>query len=410
MLLGGSDLIKFPACNKMAARLYKEYGIETNGCILSCTHNHEAIFCGLNEGDDIGMEMNCTPSVEKYALWIHDMMAEAVAEAIQNLQPAKLGVAKGMSYINACRDLPTPVGAIQLNNFHGPSDHELLLIKVTDLKGETIGMFVNHATHSNAMVWNIYNGSYPKIMADVGGGISRFVEKANKNKFPVAWAVGAIGDQNPIVRSTWRSVLVDDDGNMDWIQYVFDYKDNLMQQQALCATQGLEILELADKITDYTDEFSFSGADTWREIPSRKSYASLGIYAAARFVGEQKPSALVSFEQVSRQMMPGERPEPVPGDAPVKYHFHLCDICGVAFAGFNNESYCGLGKLVKDMMPVKNTVIVGISHGHVGYIPDVKGEWFNGYGTSMSPARSGADSEAAYKDGFSELISKVYGK
>lgn len=400
VLLGGSDLGKFPASNKMADRLNKEYGIDRMGCILSCTHNHEAIGCGLREGDDHnGMRRPITDAIEKYTLWVHDMMAEAVAEAIEKLQPAKFGVFKGESFINACRDLPTPVGGIQLNNFHGPTDHELIVIKVVDMKDEPIGMFVNHATHSNAMVWNVYDGTYPKIQGDVGGGISTFVERANRNSFPVVWAVGAIGDQNPIVRSTWRSVTVDENGKFDFVQTIFDYKTNLAQMQALIATQGLEILDIADKITDYTDEFSFKGADCRREIPSRKSYVSLGLYAE-----RNAPVPLV------RQLLPGERPEPVPGDQPVKFHFHLSNICGVAFAGFNNESYVNLGKMIKQMMPVDTTVIVGISYGHIGYIPDVEGEWFNGFGTSLSPARSAQETEAAYKSAFEELRAKVFGK
>lgn len=397
VLLGGSDLGRFPAQNMLADRLNRDYGIDRMGCILSCTHNHEEVFCGLNVGDDLcGMVKKCTPSTEEYTLWVLDMMVEAVAEAIEKWQPAKMGVGKCESYINACRDLPTPIGGIQLNNFHGPSDHELVLLKFIDLKGETIGMFANHATHSNAMVWNVYDKSYPKIQGDVGGGISLFVERANKNKFPVAWAVGAIGDQNPIVRSTWRSVEVDDEGNFRTVQTVFDYKTNLAQMQALIATQGLEILELADKITDYTDEFNFKSDVTYREIPSRKSYISLGLYPDV-------------YSPVNRQLLPGERPEPVPGDKPVKFRFQLTDICGVAFACFNNEPYSALGMMVKQLIPVKTTVVIDFCFGHVGYIPDEKGEWINGFGTGMSPARSGAESQAAFLSGFKELVTKIYG-
>lgn len=398
VLLGGCDLIKFPAQHKLAARLSKEYGFLEKGCIFSCTHNHEGVSVGLAEGDDPLSRRKPTLAVERFTLWIHDMFAEAVAEAIEKLTPAKIGVGKCESFINACRDLPTPCGGIQLNNFHGDTDHDLVLIKVTDLNGETIGMFANHATHSNAMVWNVYNGTYPKIQGDVGGGINRFVEKANKNKFPVIWAIGAIGNQNPIVRSTWRSIVVDNEGKFDWVQTIFDYKDNLAQLQALVATQGLEILKLAESINNYTGEFSFKSAETFREIPSRKSYVSLGLYF--------ERSSPVPFV---RQLLPGERPEPVPGDQPIKYHFHLFDLCGIAFIGLNSESYAKLGKMVKAMLPNEYKLVIGACYGHVGYIPDAEGEWINGFGTCLSNARSGAETEAAYVSGFKELITKIYG-
>lgn len=402
VLLGSSDLVRFPGQYKMNKRLAEEYGIEEEGCLLACTHNHEGIFAEFGpEEDDPGFRephRAITETVKEYAQFVHDMMAEAVGEAIEKLEPARIGVNKGESYINACRDLPTPCGGIQLNNFHGPSDHELIVIRVESLKGETIGMLVNHATHSNYMVWNVYNGTYKKIGGDVGGGVSRFVEKANKDKFPVLWVIGAAGDQNPITRSTWRSIVVDEEGKFDWIQTVFDYKDNLMQMQALCATQGLEVLELDKGIKEFTDEFSFKGAETSRDTGTRKSYASLGMYFERTFGPE-----------VKKQLLPGERPEPIPHEKKVITHrFHLMEVCGIGFAGANCEPYTRLGMMVKEMVPSDTVVFSELCYGGIGYVPDAEQEKINGFGTCLSNCRSGAETEEAYKEGFKELIQKVF--
>lgn len=403
VLLASSDMMLFPGQKKMIKRLHKEYGIEYDGCLLACTHNHEGISAGFGtiEDDDptFGGPRAVTPSVLEYAHFVHDAMSEAVGEAISKLQPARIGFAKGQSYINACRDLPTPCGGIQLNNFHGPSDHELIVIRVDNtLTGETIGMFVNHATHSNAMVWNLYNGTYKKIGSDIGGGVSRFVEKANKNKFPVLWAIGAAGDQNPITRSTWRSIVVDDEGNFDWVQTVFNYEDNLAQMQALCATQGLEVLELSRNIAEFTDDFSFSGAETTRDIATRKSYTSLGMYFDRSYGAN-----------VINQLHCGERPEPIPHEIPtLTFRFQLMQVCGIAFAASNYEPYSRIGMIVKNMIPCKVTVFNELCRGGYGYFPDAEQEKINGFGTSMSNGRSGAETEAAFRDGFEELIDRVF--
>lgn len=388
ILLGGSDLGNFPAQQKMSERLYKESGIEPIGCILSCTHNHEALMGGMLEGDDDTMMdfFKPTPAIDAYANFVHDMMAEAVAEAVSKLQPARMGVVKGMSYINACRDLPTPLGGIQANNFHGPSDHELTVLKFETADGsETIGMFINHATHSNAMVWNLYNSTYPNIGADIGGGVSRFVEKANKNKFPVAWAMGCAGDQNPIVRSSWRIVDINDNGELSMEQVTFDYKDNLLQMKSLIATQGMEVLDLINQMKDYTYDYYFKGAETYRETPARTSYRELKI-----------------------QPKCGERPEPVPYHRNISFRFRLANVCGIAFVGLNGEIYTNLGLMIKAMLPCETTVITTCAYGMMGYIPDAKQEWINGFGTINTNARSGAETEAAFKDGFTELRSKVF--
>lgn len=390
VLLGASDIVKFPGQQKLNDRLAKEYGIDPLGCLLSCTHNHESIYAAFTEGDDESMRDTppAGPAMDAYAQFVHDMMAEAVGEAIAKLQPARMGVIKGTSFINACRDLPTPIGGVQANNFHGPSDHELTLLRFDALNNnETIAMFVNHATHSNAMVWNLYDGSYAKVGADVGGGISRFVEKANNNKFPVAWAMGCAGDQNPIVRSSWRIVDIDDEGKLSMNQVTFDYMDSLLQMKSLIATQGLEILELSGQIKDFTYEFSFKGAETWRTIPSRQSYRSLKI-----------------------QPMCGERPEPVPYHKPLTFRFRLAQICGVGLATINGEIYSRLGLMIKRMMPCETTLVATLCYGGMGYIPDAESEKAIGYGTMGTYAISGAHTEAAFIDGFTELREKVFGK
>ena len=388
VVLGTVDLIIFPAQQLLCDRLVAEYGIDPMGCIFACTHNHESPFMMLSEGDDesaIKTTLGApTPELEAYTLFVHDMMAQAVAEAIAELEPARMGVNKGLSYINANRDLPSPLGGIQANNFHGPSDHELILLRFESLEGEPIGMFISHATHSNYMIWNLIDGSYARIGADLGGGISRFVEKANRNKFPVLWAIAAAGDQNPITRSRLRSIDVDDEGCFSIKDSVLPFGQNLVQMQSLVATQGLEVLELDRTMTDFTDNFSFAGAETYRVVPSRKSYAALGILPLC-----------------------GERPEPVPNEKPLRLRFRLAVLNGVAFAGVNGEFYARLGMMVKKFLPCTAVVMVEMAYGHQGYLPDAETEKVNGFGTMNSFARSGTDSESAFMGAFRELKGKL---
>lgn len=386
VVLAGADLGQFPMAQLICDRLVAECGIDPMGFIVSGTHNHECYKPHVKQGDDPWIfDSPASDALEEYSVWIQDQAVDAVKEALAKLEPARMGVNRGMSYINACRDMPTPIGGIQANNFHGPSDHELIVLRFDSLTtNKTLGMFVNHATHSNAMVWNLYNGTYAKIGADLGGGISRFVEKANKNRFPVIWAKGAAGDQNPIVRSSWRIFDVNDDGEFSMEQVTFTPRTSLLQLKSLVATQGLEILQLNDEMNEFSEDFQFAGAETFRRIPGRKSYNELKIHPLC-----------------------GERPEPVPYEKPIDFRFRLAVLNGIAFATANCEAYTRMGMMVKQLMPNKYTVFIALSYGMMGYIPDAETEKINVMGTMSSHAWSGAESEAAFLDGFKELKSKL---
>ncbi len=388
VLLIAADLITFPGQEMLSKRLEKELGIAPYGCIIGATHNHEGGSPGFKEGDDFGVMSIAHPATDaqdEYAKYIHEKTVEAAKEAVDNLVPAKMGVNKGMSYINCNRDLATVAGPIQANDWHGPSDHELLVVQFEDMQGEIIGMFVNHATHSNMACWNLYNGDFRKIQGDIGGGVSRFVEKANKNKFPVLWVMAAAGDQSPFIRSKLRSVDVDDDGNFSVIESYFTAETVLKQLQYMVCTQGMEVLELSQNMSEYTDEFSFVAAETWRGTAARMPYRDLKI----------SPDC-------------GERPDPQPWVFPVVPHrLRLAILNGVAYAMMNGEIYSNLGTQIKELLPVKHTAIVSMAYGMLSYIPDAEREWINGFGTVNTVAASGADTERAYKEGYTELMEKV---
>ena len=411
-VIAGADLGSFHNCEATAKRLHDEFGIDPLACIFSATHNHEAPRFSIKEGADPSFrEMGeATDASDEYSKWVIDQYASAVGEAIEKLTPARMGVIRGESFINVCRDLPTPMGGMQMNNFHKNPDHELLVIKFESLDGEPIAVYINHPTHSNYMVWNLYDQSFPMIQADVGGGISRFVEKAHKNKIVAVWAKGCAGDQNPVTRSSWRIINVDDDGEFSLEQVVFNYKDNLAQLQSLRSTQGLEVLDLLEKIEDWTDEFQFKAAETYRNIPARVSYTQLYARGGGTPQGEGKPGQKFSSFGVS--LACGELPEPVPFDPPreINYRLRLANLCGVSFVNLNSESYAALGQLIKKLMPTKYTAVQCVTWGGMGYIPDTDGEWINGFGAANTNAWSGKMTEDAYTDGFTQLKKEVYGE
>ena len=415
-VLCGYDLISAPFCGKLTEILEEKYGIKPENCVFSATHNHEALNIALPEGEDYSImeKYMLRPSapteeaksaVYEYSEWVLNKVVETIGEAIEKMKPAKVGYAKGKSYINVCRDLPTPIGPIQANNFHGPSDHELLVIRFDDLEGNTIGMFLNHATHSNYMIWNL--GEVPKIGVDVGGGVSRFVENANKNQFPVIWAQGAAGDQNPIVRSGWRIVEVNEKGEISMSQHIFKYDDSMLQMKCLTSTQGMEVIALSEGIDNFTDECSFAGGETFRDIPARKSYVSLGLYGDLQQINT---ASTESKSNVKSTLRCGDRPEPIPMGDDLKMRFRLFKLNDdISFAGVNCEAYSNLGLIIKDIVPTEATAVCTVNYScGMGYVMDAEAQWINGFGTSQSLAWSGELANEAFTDGYTELKKKLF--
>ena len=400
-ILAGYDLIIAPFCDAMTKALQEKYGIKPENCVFAGTHNHDAVELQLREGNDWHAMMNGrTPSdaLAEYSEWVFGQVLDAVDEAIKAMKPAKVGYKIGESYINACRDLPTPFSPVQSNNFHGPSDHSLTVVRFDDLEGNTIALFTNHATHSNMLVTNGLD-PYKKLDSDVGGRISTFVERANCNKFPVIWAIGAAGDQNPIVRQVWRIVSVDDNGVYSVVQKPFPREVAETQLDGLCFTQGLEIIELCKAVDNFTEEVSFKGADRIYKVPERKSYSELKLFTDR------------NGTDCNQNFKPGERPEPVPTGNELQMRFRLFRLNDeIAFASFNGEAYSNLGLLAKEIIPAKATVFCEVSFGMCGYVPDEETEKYNGFGTCMSHVWSGKVANETFTKAFTALTADVYGK
>ena len=402
-ILSGYDMVLAPFCDRMTEALQEKYGIRPELCVFASTHNHEGYELKLREGNDYHVYKRGEPTdaLCTYSEWVFDRVFDCIGRAIDSMVPARVGYKKGSSYVNACRDFETPIGPMQANNFHGPSDHELLVIRFDDLDGNTIGMFVNHATHSNAMVWNVTDGSYAMINNDFGGGVSRFVEKANKEQFPVVWAIGAAGDQNPIVRSVWRIPEYDEEGNMKINQHVFNYKDNLLQLQGITSTQGMEVLELSAAIDNFTDKADFDGAEEVIPVPAKVSYRELGLYTD--LPGRD------SYDNVVNKIQCGDRPEPVPKGEDLQMRFRIFRFSrDISFAQVNCEAYTNLGIMAKSIIPTPATAFCTLTFGHCGYIPDAEGQYYNGYGTSASYAWSGEIVNETFRKAYTDLTYKLF--
>ena len=383
VLLITADLGMIPGQRKIQKRLQDDYQIDPLAIVFGCTHNHQTIMCH-EVGEGPADMPPLSPSGQTYVQYIADRIIEGCGIALQSMVPARMGVGSGSSYLNVCRDCPSPIGTIQAADYHGPSDKELLVVRFDALAtGKPLALLVNYAMHGNVMFGNLLDRSFPYISGDLPGSIAKQTEE--RMNCIVGWAIGAAGDQNPVYTSFVADYNKDEKGEYTFQMHTLKAEDNLVMLNRMAHIQAEEIAAVSNSIENFTDCFSWRGAETCRTVPARKSYRSLGYMNPIK---ETPPLV--------------EDP-----DHPVTLIFRLVVLCGCAFAGVNGEIYSNLGRLIKSMLPFPHTFISEMQFGHVGYIPDAKTEKISGFGSCASFCRSGAETEVAIQEGFKELISRI---
>jgi neutral ceramidase len=160
------DTVEFADASAFVQRIAKETGIPTSNIILAATHNHNSPMVSLaNSG---GTRKNGPGAPAFVAKAENDILA-AVKQAKASLQPARIGVGAGTSYININRDLLTPTGYKLGKNPLGPSDRTVWVIKVEKASGEPLALFINYGVHAVVL------GSKNTLLTgDLPGATSRF--------------------------------------------------------------------------------------------------------------------------------------------------------------------------------------------------------------------------------------------
>lgn len=377
------DLGMPPIQARIRKRLVDDFGISPTSVVFGCTHNHQFPPIDMDGEGPMGA-LDTPDGVKDYARFIEDTVASLIAEGKAALQPARIGIASGDSYINVSRDWPTPAGTLQNANYHGYSDKELTVLKVESENGTLLGLLANYGMHGNMLFGLLMNGEYPLYGGDLPGEISSFVESATGAI--CGWTIGAAGDQNPIVTSFQFIPEIDETGLYVQKQESLSKESCLLLMKQLARIQGLDIIQLAQQIHTHVDTFDLRHGEKMCSVPGRVAYR----------------------EQYRAMSMPvGMAPVKTPREQPVVFHFQLVLFNGIGFAGINAEPYARLGRILKDVLPCRHTFVLAMQFNHVGYIPDVRSEEVVGFGTMASPVLDPWDSESAVYESFRDLAMEL---
>jgi hypothetical protein len=358
--------------SSVSKRVESELGIPAQNLIMNPTHTHSA------SGGSTEQIFN------------------AIKEAKEKLQPARIGYGTGVSYINVQRNIIDPKthkwweGA----NYDGPSDKTVAVIKFETTNGEPIAVYYNYACHA------VVTGNTDMLSGDWPGATSRYIEDSFDDKIVAVFSVGAQGDQNPI-----------------YFQQTFDLRDIRIKDYAARGQdisnamppggQGLNKQDpKVKKLLDQQKQMilsmgQFMGEEVkraMREMDASRTATGGRIFAAQK---------MISFPGRDRLNQGRAAVEGVYKDgADVRLRLSLMMLDDIAIGGCDAEIYSMIAVRFKRESPIGRSIFVSMANGsgNSGYIPDDASFGQQTFEVLSSRCKPGY-AESAIVNGLLDLIS-----
>lgn len=179
-------------------KIYLRYKIERKDFMLTFSHNHSGPRLTDDLHDYYPVEKKQEQLVAAYSDWMSDQVVEAVGEALDNWQSARLYTGNGICTfaVNRRENKESEVPEIIKSGktLKGPVDHSVPVLAVKGERGNLISVLFGYACHPTTISFNTYSGDYPG-----------FAQINLENDFPGTAAMffnACGGDQNPLPRRT----------------------------------------------------------------------------------------------------------------------------------------------------------------------------------------------------------------
>jgi chitodextrinase len=189
------DLISVPRPLRdwLETEMHRRHGLPRASLLMNCSHTHCGPELDVAELTDREGRAQYAPPVEKYLAQLKKNLAALVSEALERLSPARLDFLKARAGFAMNRRRPTLLGYQNAPYFEGPVDHDVPVLRVTDLQGRLTALLFGYACHNTTM------GDY-LIRGDYAGYAQQYLEEAHPGTTAL-FLIGCGADQNPYPRS-----------------------------------------------------------------------------------------------------------------------------------------------------------------------------------------------------------------
>jgi len=314
LVLVSTDLIGFyeGTADHMRDVLVKEFALKPSELFLTAIHTHA--------GPSLTIDAeNGHPNNLKYTEGLQNKLIALIRRALDDMQPVDIGVGRGACPIGSnrreLRVRKTGQSDIVLGrNPYGPTDKEVLVMKVAGPDGALVAVAFDYATHATCL-----GGKNTVISGDVIGLAEQFVEKILGPKAISPAFAGASGNIDP-----WFRVLP-----------AFNTEPGWVPEPVLLGTfLGEEVVHVC------------------REIDGTQP---VGRIATA-------------FATLDLPAKPPEDADDRQGPDTVPFNVSVARLGEIAFVGLGGEVFTQIGMAIKAGSPCEHTFVITHCNGAAGYL------------------------------------------
>ena len=357
-------LVRYDVYLEFSRKLARETGVRPEQVWWNTTQTHSGPQVGLEPGDTGTFKAN-----PEYSARLKRAMIDAVVEARKKLEPARLGVATGMSMANINRrprEIDGSVPYVGLNPV-GPVDRQVGLIRLERADGSLLALIASYAMHGTVLPVN--GPEFLLISGDAQGVVAEYVEE--KTGSPLLLMSGAEGDAAPIY-----STITMPHARNQGLNHLSQFKVLL----------GDRILAANRSVAARTGEVRFWTGRTLIETPL-------------------KPEQTVWY----REAMRGLTRETEAGVALVSIPVDFLKINEeVLLWAAPLELFGEIAMKIRDRSPFPYTFFYGLNNGYLGYLTTRKAFAEGGFEPRISPYTEQA--EADFTDGVLNAVWALPGR
>ena len=179
-------------------KIYLRFKIKREDFMLTFSHNHSGPRLTDDLTDYYPVNKEQEKIVAEYSDWMSGQIVEAVGEALENWQNARIYIGMGTCTfaVNRRENKEAEVPEILASGkpLKGPVDHDVPVMAIRGEGGNLISILFGYACHPTTISFNTYSGDYPG-----------FAQLNLEDQFPGTAALffnACGGDQNPLPRRT----------------------------------------------------------------------------------------------------------------------------------------------------------------------------------------------------------------
>ncbi|MCC6822854.1 MAG: neutral/alkaline non-lysosomal ceramidase N-terminal domain-containing protein [Verrucomicrobia subdivision 3 bacterium] len=191
-----SDLIGVPAAlvNDTANRAREKFQLPRERLMVTVSHTHTGPVLQDRLQHMYGLNETQTRLLEAYSKTLPDLFLQAIASALNDLQPCRVEWGVGRAGFAVNRRQYTPGGVINGANPIGPVDHDVPVMKISRADGSIKAVVHGYACHNTTLNLQKFSGDY--------AGFSQVYLEAKLPGATALFVCGCGGDANPLPRGT----------------------------------------------------------------------------------------------------------------------------------------------------------------------------------------------------------------